>query len=139
MNRVFSFLAAAITLFLMMTTVPKAFASDTIASGPRVSAVGNYFCMALEDPTPAAPKGKAYFSGIFAAEGNTLNPVRGAFAKFLQGKYAYAQDPTTFDSSIQCTGLQSNEEAVTIREARMKPGKQLNPDGTFDTGWTYSA
>lgn len=114
-------------------------ASDQIASGVAKPSMGYYFCVGLEDPTPATAKGRAFFSGVFEAEGNSLNPVRDAYAKFLQEKYSYSQDPTTFNSSIQCTGTNSAEEAATIEGYRIAPGKKMNPDGTFETGWTYQA
>jgi hypothetical protein len=132
--------SSAIFAFLFVVhAVPSSSASDSIASGPVKPSMGYYFCTAMEDPTPTSTKGKAFFSGVFQAEGNSLNPVRGAYAKFLQKAYAYAQDPTTFDNSIQCTGLNSREEAESVEQARMKPGKQLNPEGTIETGWTYQA
>lgn len=123
----------------MALAAPRASASDAVASGTVTKSMGHYFCVALEDPTPAAPKGKAYYSGVFEAEGNSLNPVRAAYAAFLQEKYSYAQDPTTFDSSVQCVGTRSAEEAAATEQARMKPGKTFNASGTFETGWTYSA
>ncbi len=136
MRQIFLSLAIMFTFLLMLIAVPTASASDKFASGPRVPNQGYYFCMALEDPTPAASKGKAYFSGVFVADGNYLNPIRAAYVKFLQEKYSYAQDPTTFDTSIQCVGTQSMEEATSTEQIRLKPGKEKNPEGTFETGWT---
>jgi hypothetical protein len=129
--------AAFFSLFFIFIAaffkVPFALSGGEIVERP--AAPGYYFCIALEDPTPAAPKGKAYFSGVFTMLPNDLSPARDAYIKFLQEKYSYAQDPTTFNSSVPCTGTNSMEEAASVEQARLKPGKQLNPEGTIETGW----
>lgn len=117
----------------------SALASDTVASGPVKVTQGHYFCVGLEDPTPTTPRGRALYSAVFVADGNKLMPIRTAFTKFLQKKYAYSQDPTTLVNSIQCVGTHSAKEATTVLQARMKPGKQLNPGGTLQTGWSPSS
>ena len=133
--------SAGVLAFLgMLSAFPHkvCFAGETIArtAGP---AMGYYFIVALEDPTPAMSKGRAIYSGVFMADGNKLNPVRDAYVKFIQEKYKYAQDPTTFNSSVQFAGMHSMEEAASIEQIRIKQGKDRNPEGTFETGWTYSA
>ncbi|HTL46998.1 MAG TPA: hypothetical protein VL688_02925 [Verrucomicrobiae bacterium] len=130
-------------LFLVMAAfyeLPFALAGETPWDQNKPQAASYSFCMAMEDPTPAAPKGKAYFSDVFTTtDVRVLTPVRDAYIKFLQEKYAYAQDPTTFDNSVSCAKVHSMDEAASALQARLKPGKQANPEGTIETGWTYQA
>ncbi|HTL48041.1 MAG TPA: hypothetical protein VL688_08295 [Verrucomicrobiae bacterium] len=68
-----------------------------------------------------------------------LVPVREAYVKFLQEKYAYVQDPANFNTMITFTGVSSMDMAVSTLEARVNAGKRANPEGTIETGWTYQA
>ena len=134
MRRIFLALISILYIFGM---VPTAFASDNIASGPVTLDVGYYFCVALEDPTPAMAKGRAIYTGVFQAHGNGTPLVRDAFVKFVQEKYQYSQDPTTINNSFLCTSTHSMEEATMILGYRVAPGKKQNPQGTIESGWTF--
>ena len=141
MQRIFksSTVACSFLSVLTLITTTNVSASDKFASGPVKPGQSPYFCVALEDPSPAMSKGRAFYSAIFTGDGSMLNPVRAAYAEFLKEKYSYAQDPTTFDSSIQCVGTHSMEEAAATQQSRMKPGKERNPEGTIETKWSPGA
>ena len=138
MRKVLMVSAVALAFLGTFNGLTTVFAGETIAreAGP---AMGYYFCLALEDPTPTASKGKAYYSAVFIADANNLAPIREAYVKFLQEKYGYAQDPSTLNSSVQFTGTQTMEQATYVEQMRVKKGKDLNPEGTIETSWAFGA